>query len=56
MIGLGFALLGLLFGVSAAAVHGGWIESLAAASAGFTGLATVFGYVAKTAAAPKSPV
>lgn len=49
-LGLIFALAGLSCGVGAAALHGGWVESLGAASAGLTTLGGIFGINAKIGA------
>jgi len=45
---------GLACGIAAAAIQGGWVPALGAASAGLSGIAAVLGYSAKAPAAPKA--
>lgn len=52
IIGWGFALAGVVFGVAAAALSGGTVAALTAASGGCTAIAGAFGYMNRAPVTP----
>ncbi|MGE5510349.1 MAG: hypothetical protein ACM31O_03745 [Bacteroidota bacterium] len=56
LIGWGLAMAGLVCGVAAAAVQGGWFAALSAASGGLTSMSMTWGFLSRQPASSAPPV